>query len=69
MNCYEAMKRMYEIDEKMQSISKLLCKTNNPKDIALYEQTIDILEDEFLHLKHCLEQTTLNSVIYTGSRK
>lgn len=66
MNCYEAMKRIYEIDDKMQAIGKLLCKSKNPKEIAVYEQMIDVLEAEFLDLKHNLEQTQLNSTIFNG---
>ncbi|MBK1812873.1 hypothetical protein JHL18_19820 [Clostridium sp. YIM B02505] len=61
MNCYEAMKRIIEIDSKMSDLGKLLASAKNPADKDRYEKNIDVLEMEFLKLKHQLEITELNT--------
>lgn len=63
MNCYEAMKRIIEIDSKMSDLGKLLASAKNPADKDRYEKNIDVLEMEFLKLKHQLEVTELNTNI------
>ncbi|GKU23623.1 hypothetical protein [Clostridium folliculivorans] len=63
MNCYEAMKRIIEIDSKMSDLGKLLANAKNPADKDRYEKNIDVLEMEFLKLKHQLEVTELNTTI------
>jgi TATA-binding protein-associated factor Taf7 len=63
MNCYEAMKRIIEIDSKMSDLGKLLASAKNPADKNRYEKNIDVLEMEFLKLKHQLEVTELNTNI------
>lgn len=63
MNCYEAMKRIIEIDSKMSDLGKLLASAKNPADKDRYEKSIDVLEMEFLKLKHQLEVTELNTNI------
>lgn len=64
MNCYEAMKRMIEIDEKMQEISSKLKSTSDTATRTRLEVQIDALESEFLDLKHSLERTPLTIINY-----
>ncbi|QAA31723.1 MULTISPECIES: hypothetical protein [Clostridium] len=61
MNCYEAMKRMLEIDSKMLELGKLLANAKTVDDKARYEASIDTLELEFIKLKHQLQFTELNT--------
>ena len=61
MNCYEAMKRMLEIDAKMLELGKLLANAKTVDDKARYEASIDTLELEFIKLKHQLQFTELNT--------
>lgn len=60
MNCYDAMKRILEIDLKMQELGNLLSKTKDSSEKMKYEDAINALGLEFLKLRNALRHTQLN---------
>lgn len=60
MNCYDAMKRILEIDLKMQELGNLLSRTKDSAEKIKYEDAINALELEFLKLRNALRHTQLN---------
>ncbi|GIM28079.1 hypothetical protein CPJCM30710_07450 [Clostridium polyendosporum] len=60
MNCYDAMKRILEIDVRMQELGDLLSNAKDSAEKMKYEDMIDALEIEFLKLRNALKHTEIN---------
>lgn len=57
-NCYEMALRLFEVSEAVKVLGDKMSKSNNPNDIKIFSHQMDVLDKEFLIIKHSLEEIT-----------
>ena len=58
-NAYQLVLRMFELDKMLQDIGDEKAITINPDKIAVLDSRINAIENEFLKIKHLLQETEI----------